>query len=272
MDQESLPLWVTSPDCGLGPVEGNSEVVLRWCPRSVLLRNDVTGDEFRAPCRVRTCPWCGPNIYRRSQERKILGVVRELAGRRHAVKEGCLTAPGADVLPGGDPRCLCGGRCMEPVEQWNAREPDCWKAFTRRMRRLYPGLLFAAVVEVQKRGAFHVHFITIGVDGMIDMEFMRSCAVESGYGPRIQLQSADRRRRAGVFGAVKYLTKYITKSLSSNFGGRQPVRFSTGWRRAALRLRAKFRQVHPVVGRWLWIGCHELWERAARLEAAYVFT
>ena len=50
--------------------------------------------------------------------------------------------------------------------------------------------------------------------GKIDMEYMRSCAVEAGYGPRIQLQSADRRRRAGVYGAVRYLTKYITKSLT----------------------------------------------------------
>ena len=156
-------------------------------------------------------------------------MVKPFAGYRHLIKECCLTAPGSDVLPD-----------VEAIAEWNLREPAMWKRFVRLMKRRYDEFEYVAVVEAQQRGAHHVHFIVVGPTGKIDMEYMRSCAVEAGYGPRIQLQSADRRRRAGVYGAVRYLTKYITKSLTSfDYPGRHPIRFSSAWTRIVKLVKVK---------------------------------
>jgi hypothetical protein len=147
-----------------------------------------------------------------------------------------------------------------------------WQEFVRLMRKRYPAFDYVAVVEVQQRGAHHVHFLAIGPTGRVDMEFMRSCAIQAGYGPRIQLQSAQRRHRAGVYGAVRYLTKYITKSLTSfEYRGRQPIRFSSTWLRlvkvvrqtvnSPLRLAPK-----EVRESWYYGGLRERWQRANHAE------
>jgi hypothetical protein len=65
------------------------------------------------------------------------------------------------------------------------------------MRKLYPDFNYAGVLEVQSRGAYHTHFLVVGPIGKIGMEYMRACAVKAGYGPRIQLHSAEHRLRAG---------------------------------------------------------------------------
>jgi hypothetical protein len=191
------------------------------------------------------------------QVSKILKVVTPLAGHRHLVKECCLTAPGNDVLPDA-----------AAIERWNDAEPKMWQEFVRLMRKRYESFDYAAVVEVQKRGAFHVHFLVIGPTDKIDMEFMQSCAIQAGYGPRIQLQSAQRRRKAGVYGAVRYLTKYITKSLAGfDYRGRHPVRFSSTWTRLVKLVRQTVKQPLRLASKevreaWYYGGLRERWERA----------
>jgi hypothetical protein len=176
------------------------------------------------------------------------------------VKECCLTAPGNDVLPD-----------EAAILNWNSRESVMWKKFVRLMRKRYSEYEYAAVIEVQQRRAVHVHFLVIGPTEKIDMEYMRSCAVRAGYGPRIQLQSAERRRRAGVYGAVRYLTKYITKALTQwEDRGRHPMRYSRTWTRIAMIVKRKTASAFRLASRevrdwWRYEGGRDRWLRAQEL-------
>lgn len=81
--------------------------------------------------------------------------------------------------------------------------------------------------EVQERGAWHVHLVT---DKYLDVNQVRPWMVERGWGPQMKVRfvRAPRRWVPGegwvlddrqLWGLVKYLCKYLTKSFGDAAGG-----------------------------------------------------
>lgn len=82
-----------------------------------------------------------------------------------------------------------------------------------RIRRRHPEIKMVGVWERQSRGAWHAHWVS---SSFIDVKWLRSVAVASGFGPQMLLQTVNRvpgYRGQGVDRAVRYLTKYLTKDL-----------------------------------------------------------
>jgi len=77
-------------------------------------------------------------------------------------------------------------------------------AFLRRLRKLYPGLKYVGVAELQKRGAFHWH---IAINRRLDARATRSAWLKSCGDGNIDL------KEFGDPSALTYVAKYVTKDM-----------------------------------------------------------
>lgn len=114
------------------------------------------------------------------------------------------------------------------------------KAALRRLlecvRRRHPDLKFVGVWERQSRGAWHAHWVA---SSFIEVNWLRSVAIASGFGPQMKLQQVNKVpgfRGTGVEQAVRYLAKYLTKDLDSVPRGARLVWYhGAGSRKASVR-------------------------------------
>lgn len=147
----------------------------------------------------------------------------------------------------------------------------CLRRLLARISRRYPKYRMCGVWELQDRGAWHVHYVG---SAFIDVVWLRSAAVECGFGPQMKLQPVepvDGFRHRGVDRAVDYCCKYLKEDLAGGCYGKgarlvfyhgpmsraASTRFS--WRGGFHRLyrlgRALFSDVYGVVSQ------HELHSR-----------
>lgn len=85
-----------------------------------------------------------------------------------------------------------------------------WDTFLKRLRRRYPALCFARMVEMTREGRPHFHIL---VDRYIPQKYVSWAFDKCGGGRVVWCQFVDPGRSA------KYITKYITKSLDPETRG-----------------------------------------------------
>ena len=104
------------------------------------------------------------------------------------------------------PSCECHDNGLS-LGEWNADASACWNRFRLSLSRLVDGsLTFIRSVEVQKRGALHLHVI-LNVDRPLIPEEVQALALAAGFGCVFDLQVVNSAQKAAW-----YISKYVTKS------------------------------------------------------------
>jgi hypothetical protein len=122
-----------------------------------------------------------------------------------------LTAPGQDehFMPSGD-ACKCTPAGGVDLSEWNPSASARWNRMRTELRRKHPALQYLRAVEVQKRGALHLH-ILVWAPALLDVAALRRDAIRYGFGHSVDLAPivAGSRRHA------YYVSKYVTKACDS---------------------------------------------------------
>jgi hypothetical protein len=127
-----------------------------------------------------------------------------------------LTAPGAreHALPGRSIPCPCSARLLADeidMAVWNGDAVHRWNRLHQALeRRLGVTLKYFKVVEVQKRGALHLH-VVIRVDRACEIRVsaLRGLAIRHGFGHSVDLQKLT---GSAAERACWYVAKYVSKS------------------------------------------------------------
>jgi hypothetical protein len=193
------------------PAPLSSYRTVRTCDSGIrVYRVDVDGPSgVGLPCGKRTCVVCRPRWIGRAFRRLLDGV--EWADPA-TLRVLTLTAPGLDVLASSDD-------LLAFNRSWSRR----WDQVRRELERAAPGMQFARVIELQKRGAIHLHVITRGADALT-LRRVRRFAVSAGFGPRIEWSVV--RAPAGL---ARYLAGYLAKSRDVFPPGTRVLETSRRW-------------------------------------------
>lgn len=181
------------------------------CDRPLMLWHDCCRRHSHVSCKAHREDQCVPCSWR---YRRLLYRVAE-AGTRKATGLHflTLTAPGNRQhckKPGcSSPSCLheiCPCTPAEGVElsTWNAEAGQKWNRLRTQLRRDFPDLEFMRVVEVQDRGALHLHVI-VRSEAELDPAYIRRLAMAYGFGHSTDLAPFREEHR-------RYVGKYVVKS------------------------------------------------------------
>jgi hypothetical protein len=125
-----------------------------------------------------------------------------------------ITAPGQDRhtmwdpgnVRGSRPECHC--HEVEPdLGVWNASASARWNRLRTSLSRLVPDLAYLRAVEVQKRGALHLH-VLIHSSAPLDVLMLQRAAVAAGFGCVLDLAHVEPGSRKHAY----YVSKYVTKA------------------------------------------------------------
>jgi len=105
------------------------------------------------------------------------------------------------------PVCGCADRVVGGLGSWNASAGKRWNVLRGNLARLYPGLVFLRAVEVQERGAIHLHVI-VWTPTPLALKEIQPLAVAAGFGCVIDFQPA----KPGDTRQAAYVSKYVTKA------------------------------------------------------------
>jgi len=103
--------------------------------------------------------------------------------------------------------CGCAARMVGGMGSWNASAGKRWNVLRGALGRLYPGAEFFRAVEVQERGAIHLHVIVWTAKPLVLREVQR-VAVDAGFGCVIDFKPAA----VGDTRQAAYVSKYVTKA------------------------------------------------------------
>lgn len=129
------------------------------------------------------------------------------------------------------PRCPCTGPAGTDVASWNARQGEMWTHLLRDLRLLLGGLEYFRAVEVQDRGALHLHLLVrLTAPVLVGrglLQQVRALALRHGFGHSVDVQpvGSDGERSARL--VAWYLAKYVGKAAGAR--GEVP------WRRRLIR-------------------------------------
>lgn len=200
---------------GVGYLRGAPPVGLA-CLSPVLLVCDSCSGGAVLPCRSSRASRCVPcsESYRRRLTR--VAAHRDASGSLPRGYFLTLTAPSftehGRFVPGrrGDHgRCPSGcGSAPGDLASWNATAAAAWNRLRLSLSRLSPGLEFFRVVEVQKRGALHLHVI-VWADAPLLVGQVHAAALAAGFGCVLDLRPIRSGRDARH---AAYVAKYATKA------------------------------------------------------------
>lgn len=126
-----------------------------------------------------------------------------------------LTAPGAAPhrLPSGQ-RCPCTPVGGTDIGRWNGSSSVRWNRFLRDLRRLLGDLDYFRAVEVQRRGALHLHVILrlSALSRPPALSAIRRLAVHHGFGHSVDLQGLSAAAVDAAGGPAGYVAKYVAKA------------------------------------------------------------
>lgn len=105
------------------------------------------------------------------------------------------------------PQCGCHRSAELGLGVWNASAAGRWNRLRTALRREYPHLVYFRAVEVQDRGAIHLHVI-VWTARPLDLRMVQSLAVAAGFGCVLDFAPA----RPGDTRQAHYVSKYVTKS------------------------------------------------------------
>lgn len=180
------------------------------CDRPVLLECGHCDHSTVVRCRSSRSR-CGPcsTRYRRNVTRVARSGVTLLPGRDYSLT---LTALGAQAhaLPGRTILCPCSARLLldeVDIAAWNGAAVHNWNRLHQALeRRLGVTIKYFKAVEVQKRGALHLHvLIRVESPCEIRVSAVRALAIRHGFGHSVDLQKVTDNR------AAWYVSKYVTK-------------------------------------------------------------
>lgn len=122
-----------------------------------------------------------------------------------------LTAPGTRPhrrwtpgRRGGGAPCVCHAAVLvDGLGAWNASASACWNRLRTALSRS-GRLEYFRAVEVQKRGALHLHVIVWSAEPL-DVGVVQAAALAAGFGCVVDLSPLDPARHPG------YVAKYATK-------------------------------------------------------------
>lgn len=122
-----------------------------------------------------------------------------------------LTAPGVaqHTMPSGDV-CPCTPAGGVDLAEWNAGAAAAWNRMRTRLRAEVPDLQYLRAVEVQKRGALHLHVI-VWSPVPLDKARLRRLAIGYGFGHELDLAAIVPGSRRHAY----YVSKYVTKACDS---------------------------------------------------------
>lgn len=103
------------------------------------------------------------------------------------------------------PVCSCDRHLVGGLGSWNASAGKRWNRLRGDLARLYPGLIYLRVVEVQERGAIHLHVLVWTPEALVPTE-VQSLALLAGFGCVIDYEISH-----GT-GHATYVSKYATKA------------------------------------------------------------
>lgn len=180
------------------------------CDRPVLILLSC-GAYLATYCASRSSADCVPCSwrYRRLLARKIdTGMTQ--AGHFYLLT---LTAPGDRLhhLPSGAV-CPCTPEGGTDLGTWNPSAGRLWNRFRTELRRQTPELEFSRHVELQKRGAIHLHVI-VRSPVPLDRFAIRRLAMRCGFGHSSDLSPIASLRAARAY-VTKAVTGYVTKAVS----------------------------------------------------------
>ena len=182
------------------------QLVCRHCPSSSVMRCKNH--------RASRCKSCSTHYRNRVRRVASQGMLE----RCHVGVQGMLTltAPSEDEhdqwVIGWDrktprPRCGCHGEMVHGIGFWNGTASQRWNRLRTYLAREYPGMQFLRTVELQQRGALHLHVITWTPNGL-DLQRVQALALSAGFGCSVDWKQAapgDTRQAA-------YVSKYVTKA------------------------------------------------------------
>ena len=119
-----------------------------------------------------------------------------------------LTAPGRELhrMPSGDV-CPCTPDGGVDLAVWNPSASARWNRLRTDLRRDTPELQYLRAVEVQKRGALHLH-VLVWSPVPLDQAALRRSAIHYGFGHELDLAPVEPGSRRYAY----YVSKYVTKA------------------------------------------------------------
>ncbi len=156
-----------------------------------------------------------------------------------------LTAPGSrqHSMPSGDV-CPCTPAGGVDLADWNASAAGRWNLLRTRMRALFPSLEYLRAVEVQERGALHLHIIVWSAVPL-DRAHLRRMAIGYGFGHELDLAPITPGSRKHAY----YVAKYVTKACDS--------RDLVPWRSDVVDIETgEIRRLHTVASYRTWSASH----------------
>jgi hypothetical protein len=191
------------------------------CTAPLLVVCRVCDGRLIWPCRAHRASRCVP-----CSERYRRLLVRIAESRSASAHRGhgsflTLTAPGEHEharwipgRPGGGGPCDCR---VGDLAEWNAAAGQAWNRLRLGLSRLCPFEYFR-VVEVQKRGALHLHVLLWSAEPLPRGQ-VQELALAAGFGCQIDLSPLSPKRHAHY--AAKYATKATDQRGAAPLGGRR---------------------------------------------------
>jgi hypothetical protein len=103
--------------------------------------------------------------------------------------------------------CGCNAHMVGGLGSWNASAGKRWNRLRGDLAALYPGIIYLRAVEIQERGAIHLHVIIWTPTPLVLTE-VQTWARVAGFGCVIDFKPA----KAGDTRQAAYVSKYVTKA------------------------------------------------------------
>lgn len=114
-------------------------------------------------------------------------------------------------------------------ERLYSRARKDYEVFLNRLKKLYPEIKYLGIMERQKRGAWHLHII-LRYEGYLDFKIINRLwnnrnyfdeEIQRDFRGYIKIEN----RLKGIKDAAAYISKYISKSLDSNYNKGKKLSF-----------------------------------------------
>lgn len=162
-----------------------------------------------ARCNNHRASKCVPCSWR--YRRRLVRIADDGAPAGGHLYMGTWTAPGAHEhrMPSGD-LCPCTPEGGVNLAEWNPSASGRWNVMRGQIKRAVPDLQYLRVVEVQKRGALHLH-VLLWSPVPLDKAFLRRLAIANGFGHEFDLAPIVPGSRRHAY----YVAKYVSKACDS---------------------------------------------------------
>lgn len=223
------------------------------CWRKIRLACAACGLSVLQRCRAASAEKCAPcaETYRHSVRRIAQsGLLRCVEGGSIAMLT--FTAPGDNAHNKRDGvRCECTPEGGVDLEEWNGRAVDRWNDLQRAIEREWGAFAYFKAVEVQNRGALHLHvLVRFRHRVVISVPRLRQLAMRHGYGHSVDVRANINLAAAG------YVAKYVSKSAAGRvhvpYRHRQTGRTGGRWRTwtASRNWGATMRAIRQAQAEW----------------------